>query len=479
LTFTDVVSSVSVNLGAGGNDSLTLASGVSANSVTVSNIETVTGGTGPDNITIQTSSLIYAGAGSDRLIFGSGELTLTTNSDAEFVLGSSGNDAVTFTAAIDGVTFASNGGNDTINLSTGVNTFSITADSSGKVITVNGSGSSNDNFTLTGSSAMAFAAGTGVDVVTGGSGADTFTFAGGALTNADTINGGLGTDTIIISSTNSTATANLASVVSVEVLSISGNDAFTIQALPASGLSSVSGDATNNSVVFTPAVSGMTVDLGTGNDSITLSSSADNATFINVETLVGGGGNDVITIQGNVAVVLTAGSGVDLITGGNGADYISGAAGADTIYGGLGNDTIRGGCGADFLFGGGGCDVFVFASGESGLTSMDTILQNGFTVGAGNDLIVFHDGGLSSNLDTSLMAAAVDVSLATTLIEAINLASSSTTADAMYVKWFHFNGDTYIIKDFSTSTTFVSGTDQIVKIIGLVTPVAANIGFGG
>ena len=34
--------------------------------------------------------------------------------------------------------------------------------------------------------------------------------------------------------------------------------------------------------------------------------------------------------------------------------------------------------------------------------------------------------------------------------------------------WFQFGGDTYVVTDVSTATSFVNGTDMVVKLTGLV-----------
>ena len=61
-----------------------------------------------------------------------------------------------------------------------------------------------------------------------------------------------------------------------------------------------------------------------------------------------------------------------------------------------------------------------------------------------------------------------DVSLASSIIEAANLASTADGSTNAAVAWFQFGGNTYLIQDMSASTTFVSGTDQMIKITGTV-----------
>jgi Ca2+-binding RTX toxin-like protein len=415
------------------------------------------------------------------LTFGSGDLTVVVDGAVENVTGSTGNDSLTVNAGTTSLAFTSNGGNDQITLAAGTNTVTITADTAGKAVTVTGNTGA-DTVTLTGSSILSFTTGGGDDKVTGGSGNDRFVF-GGGITTADTIAGGGGTtDTIVASNSG---TYQLHAVSTVEVLQLgdgTANGDYVISNVP-TGLTSITGDSQNNNVTIQGATSELTIDLGDNNDTLVLSSSVNNITVINAETINGAGGNDTITLQGNTNAVLFGNSGVDLLTGGNGNDVIFGLGGADTIYGGSGNDTIRGGTGADVLSGGSGCDVFVIATanGEVGLTSMDTIIS----WESGNDSLVFY--GLNSmatgNVDRSLMGSAVDVTLAGTLIEAVNLASSASSStvgtlgtNSAVVKWFQYDTNTYVVFDASTSTIFVEGVDQVVKITGTVSLTGANIG---
>src|SRR5690349_5840904 len=89
------------------------------------------------------------------------------------------------------------------------------------------------------------------------------------------------------------------------------------------------------------AVSNGSVDLGGGNDTLTLAAGANSATVANTKTIVGGSGNDAVTLGG----ALTTGMSIDLGSGVNKlslanvgntgtvshVDTLVGAAGADTI----------------------------------------------------------------------------------------------------------------------------------------------------
>ena len=112
--------------------------------------------------------------------------------------------------------------------------------------------------------------------------------------------------------------------------------------------------------------SGLLVDGGSGNDTITGGSGDDEiraATGNDIihgstgnDALYGGGGNDTINGQNGDDLIRGNGSN-DTITGGNGNDDIDGGSGDDTIYGGNDDDTVSGSTGDDQLSGGAGRDT--------------------------------------------------------------------------------------------------------------------------
>jgi S-layer protein len=195
----------------------------------------------------------------------------------------------------------------------------------------------------------------------------------------------------------------------------------------------------------------------------------------------GAGTNTINAALATKAVTITGGAGLDALSGGAGDDVINGGdggttgvglvggAGADTITGGSGTDTITGGAGADTLTGGAGADTFVFttAGGISTATSMDVITD--LTVGATGDSVTLIDQGTEvGGSGTILTATVTDVSIAGTILEALNLVSGGNGGTNGIVNWFQFGGDTYLVNDLSASTSFVNGTDQVIKITGLV-----------
>lgn len=98
-----------------------------------------------------------------------------------------------------------------------------------------------------------------------------------------------------------------------------------------------------------------------------------------MDTIYGGGGGDEIeggdgndTIYGEAGADFIYGDeGNDTLNGGDSADDIEGNEGNDTLSGGDGNDTLQGGDGNDTLIGGGGDDVLLGGDGD------DTFVVNG------------------------------------------------------------------------------------------------------
>jgi Ca2+-binding RTX toxin-like protein len=126
---------------------------------------------------------------------------------------------------------------------------------------------------------------------------------------------------------------------------------------------------------------------------------------IDVESLVGGRGNDRLT--GNAtANVLSGSAGNDVLVGGDGDDWIDGSWGSDVIDGGAGadhvdggddKDTVRGGAGNDVAFGNNGFDTVYGDDGDDELygwrqddggppTEVDDFGGGDLYGGAGSDL---------------------------------------------------------------------------------------------
>ncbi|MEL6751506.1 MAG: LamG-like jellyroll fold domain-containing protein, partial [Pseudomonadota bacterium] len=204
------------------------------------------------------------------------------------------------------------------------------------------------------------------DILFGGAGNDTLNGDGGndllsGGAGADALNGGSGTDTVSYLGASAGVDALFTTT---DAFGIDGDYTNTVaggQTGDAAGdtyssIEAVTGSAFDDR--FFGTNTGMTVDLGDGND-IYETGSSNNAT----DTVDGGAGNDRIF----------TGDGDDVLNGGADNDTLDGEGGNDTLNGGDGDDTLFGQSGNDTLDGGAGTD----AAGYTGASSDYTIMDNG------------------------------------------------------------------------------------------------------
>jgi Ca2+-binding RTX toxin-like protein len=126
---------------------------------------------------------------------------------------------------------------------------------------------------------------------------------------------------------------------------------------------------------------GVSVDMGDGNDSVTLTE--DSQLYGEVRL---GAGDDVLTAEeSGDDLLVDAGAGNDSVTTGEGDDLIRGGAGNDVLTAGDGDDALQGEDGDDRLIGGAGDDILLGGAGDDTLVGGEgNDLLNG---GAGNDII--------------------------------------------------------------------------------------------
>ena len=111
------------------------------------------------------------------------------------------------------------------------------------------------------------------------------------------------------------------------------------------------------------------------------------AAAITAFSVVGKGGNDVISASGLVGnFKVDGGDGNDKIAGGAGNDTLAGGAGKDTIDGGAGNDRLNGNGGNDRLFGNLGADRLYGYAGNDLLDGGSS--SDRFDGGAGVDVMM-------------------------------------------------------------------------------------------
>ena len=128
------------------------------------------------------------------------------------------------------------------------------------------------------------------------------------------------------------------------------------------------------------------ISVDAGNDHDTILGSIDLAA-----TLLGGDGDDTISLVGSQADHLVeGGNGNDVINGGGGAETLEGGDGNDLVAGGAGADVLRGGDGQDSLDGENGADTLLGGSGSDRLDGGAD--DDWLNAGSGNDVLIGASG---------------------------------------------------------------------------------------
>jgi S-layer protein len=467
-------------------------SGVDTITLSASGTKAIATGAGNDVITyagaLATGGSIDAGTGTDTLVMTAAQAVTATGSTA--FAGTVSNFEVLKLSAATGAAAAINMAN-----ADGINSLSIAGATVGALAVSNAAA----NFTLTQTALTSFASSVSLASDTGltdnvnlvYSAADGFT-SSAAITIANV-------EKLTITTTDADTTAQTAVIVtpltatSAATVTVAGNMGIsfiggmtqtTLTSLDASGLTA------------TGAFGGLTWTSGALAASSTIKGSA-------------AGTNTVIFSAANTAgthVTYTGGSGADTITGSNGLDnvvtlgngtnsFTSVGAGNNTITGGTGVDTITVGTGANTISVGAGNDI-VHIGASAGLNTVD--------VGTGTDTVVLDAIQTTSGFYTSVtgmaagdvinLAAVVDggtVSAQTAMGSKITLGGASSfttylnaatagdgaTANTI-IKWFQFNGNTYVVEDTNAAATFQDGHDSVIELVGLVDLSNSTIASG-
>ncbi|OYU44963.1 MAG: hypothetical protein CFE44_10040 [Burkholderiales bacterium PBB4] len=150
----------------------------------------------------------------------------------------------------------------------------------------------------------------------------------------------------------------------------------------------------------------------------------------------------------------------------NTAAFSSGSALGDTIIGGSASDTLKAGLNSTVLTGKGGNDKFdvsIALAGAKAAADPNITSVTDFTKG---DIMSFAAKGAET-----FTRSKVDVTNATSLAAALDLAAAGDGSTNGILQWFQFSGNTYVVEDMS-SGKFAS-TDIAVKLSGLVDLSAA------
>lgn len=256
----------------------------------------------------------------------------------------------------------------------------------------------------------------GHDVVEGGNGNDELiwrgegdgndTLDGGANGNSGIVRGDSGADIFAIGQDvngNLTVTEGSFSVTflnsaNVNVNGNNGNDTVTVGDISSAGLFALtvnggSGDDVINASAGSLISTKMTLNGGTGQDTITGSSAGETINGDDDDdSLLGGGGNDTIS-GGDGDDSMNGDAGDDVVDGGAGNDIVNGGTGNDSLIGGSDQDTLDGQDGDDTLLGGFGDDNLLGNRGNDSLLGglgLDTLIG-----AAGNDTL---DGGRNDDV---------------------------------------------------------------------------------
>lgn len=452
---------------------------------------TFTGGDGNDTITLSATGTkaMTMGAGNDTVVY-AGPMGTGGSVDA-----GAGTDTIKMTAAqavtaTGSTTFAgtvsnfeklelsaATGAAAAINMANadGINSLVLNGVTVG-ALTVTNAGA---NFTYTNKAAVAFASSISLASDTGTSDvvnvvytandgfADT---AAMTIANVETIN----ISTLDADTTAQTTkfTANLVTA-AAKTINISGDTGVTLTdtstsmtTVDASGLTGTVA-AASGFTWTTGALAASSTIKGSAAATNTVDFSAANTASTSV-TYVGGTGNDAITGSNGLNNTVTLGDGTNsftstgagnnTVTGGSGVDTISVGSGNNTISTGAGNDSITFGGGMNTITGGAGNDTFTISAAGANVNTYSTI-----TDASAGDILTF------TNQGTETFATA-KLTLGDTAVfqDYANLAASGDGSTNAAIKWFQYNGNTYVVEDLSAGASFVNGTDLIIKLTGLV-----------
>jgi len=421
----------------------------------------LTGTSGDDYLTIGFSMFgraIDLGAGNNTVTIGVGGGTLNLT-NVQHLVGSGNNDFVAMANDVNGMTIDLGAGSDTVNLANGVNSVSVTnlENLDGSDFTIGGV-TSNDTLTILnnvsgitvnlglGINTLNLAAGTnsfdnlfGVNTIHGSTSDDTLTDTStgglGTITNDMVVDLGDGNDTLIIN-------ANFANFALLNTEHLVGGAADNYVSLNAdvtgltvdlgggnntldlaSGTNSVNvanvqnidtqdgiiaNPASNDTLTLLNDVSGLTVNLQQGSNTLNLAAGTNSLTTYNIQTINGSGSSDSLTLQNsNYGVTIDLGAGTDTLTLADGSNDVT-VRNIENVIGGNGNDniniadltgtvTVTGGLGNDSITLGGSHDNIRFTNVADSGTGSGTDTVTNFDVA--NDAFVFDRvGGLFSEI---------------------------------------------------------------------------------
>jgi len=213
-------------------------------------------------------------------------------------------------------------------------------------------------------------------------------------TTLDAINSVLGLDTaetLVVAGWDGqgAVVAPVGQVPDVLAISIDGTTATTLD-LPAG--------TEDTKVIVIESDAGVTLNIGEEAASSARLLATDAVVEGIGRVVVGGNGNDILTVNGSTNVLLDGGDGNDTLTTGSGNDVIIAGKGVNTVDAGAGNDTIVVGQGIDTVNAGAGFDTIDVAGNSTGFTA---------TV-AGNALVLNGAAGISATVTNAEFVSFAD-----------------------------------------------------------------------
>lgn len=127
-----------------------------------------------------------------------------------------------------------------------------------------------------------------------------------------------------------------------------------------------------------------------------------------------------------------------------------------TVKTGSGDDTIISSAEGGTFAGGDGKDTFNVAA----VKGKDKVTITDFRVGT--DTLTFDAHPTAQ----TFFAEAVDISKATSLSDALNMAAATVVGTTSVLKWFTFGDKTYIVQDNSAANSFDGDHDLVVELVG-------------
>ena len=341
--------------------------------------DTLNGGLGDDTLLGEAGvDILNGGDGNDILTGGADNDTVNGGADNDRLVASlnDGNDAYVGGAGNDTYDLSGTSAGATITTTTSTSTETGT-DTLATIENIIGS-QGNDTITFNGGVNIidgqggndTISAGGGADIVSGGLGNDTLNGEAGTDTlnggdNDDTLNGGADADTLIGDAgadiLNGGAGADT-------INGGAGND--TINRVFGEGLDVIDGGDDNDTLNIIGTAAANILTVGYNGTAITTINDGAAQPFSNIENFTAdlAAGADTLSYAGNTAAVvvnLTTGAATGFVSIAN-IENVIGGTGSDTITGSVGNNTLNGGLGLgdDFLDGAGGTDAMAGGAGN-------------------------------------------------------------------------------------------------------------------